>query len=63
MCFELSFLCTFVAAARCGCYNEGGGVARSWLRVIRFTNAQVNREFDAVCRAIDAAVREALDGT
>ena len=29
------------------------------LRVIRFTNKQVNQEFDAVCRAIDAAIEGA----
>lgn len=43
--------------------NRTAYLASLGLRVIRFTNAQVNREFDAVCRAIDAAVREALDGT
>ena len=29
------------------------------IRVIRFTNKQVNQEFDAVCRAIDAAIEGA----
>ena len=33
------------------------------LRVIRFTNAQVNREFDAVCQAINTAIEEALSST
>ena len=31
------------------------------LEVLRFTNLEVDREFDAVCREIDRKVKEAVD--
>lgn len=43
--------------------NRTAFLAERGIEIIRFTNHEINTQFDAVCRAIDAAVRSKLEQT